>query len=154
MSLLVNLTQAQIDANKTEIDGKALTRPALLVTDGDSLTYAIDVDIGEPDRILRNVPLARANRDLLYAEPGSPIRLRRTADGRFEVVGFSAEMPGRYERFAVDLGTLAFGPVEDLTLSALAVPYGDLTLHSGGYGSAPYGLLAIYRGGELIELRT
>lgn len=153
MSLLINLTQAQIDANKHELDGKILTRPALLITDGDALTYAVDVDIGQPDKHLRNVPIARANRDLLYAEPGNPVRLRRTPDGRFEVVGFSQEMPGRFERFSVDLGTLAFGPVEDLTLTALAVPYGDL-VNFGGYGSAPYGLVALYRGSQLIDLRT
>ena len=47
MSLLTNLTQAQIDANKMEIDGKVLSRPALLVTDGTALIYAVDVDIGE-----------------------------------------------------------------------------------------------------------
>ena len=37
MSLLTNLTQAQIDANKMEIDGKVLSRPALRVTDGTAL---------------------------------------------------------------------------------------------------------------------
>ena len=34
MSLLTNITQAQIDASQTELDGKILSRPALLVTDG------------------------------------------------------------------------------------------------------------------------
>jgi len=154
VTLLVNLTQAQIDANRTELDGKVLTRPALLVTDGTVLTYAVDVDIGDAERVLRNVPIARANRDLLYAEPGSPVRLRRSPDGRFEVVGFSQEMPGSFSRFAVDLGTLAFGPLEDLTFTAVAVPYGDLATTGAGYGAVPYGVVAIYQGGTLIELRT
>lgn len=154
MTLLVNLTQAQIDANRTELDGKVLTRPALLVTDGTALTYAVDVDIGHADRVLRNVPIARANRDLLYAEPGAPVRLRRSSDGRFEVVGFSQEMPGTFTRFAVDLGTLAFGPLEDLTLTAIAVSYGALATTGAGYGAVPYGVVAVSRGGALIELRT
>ena len=154
MSLLTNLTQAQIDANKMEIDGKVLSRPALLVTDGTALIYAVDVDIGDPNNALRNVPVARGNRDLLYAEPGNPVRLRRTADGRFEVSGFSQEMPGTFDRFTVDLGTLAFGSLESLTLEALAVAYGDLATIGGGYGITPYGATAIYRGGVLIELRS
>jgi hypothetical protein len=154
MSLLTSLTQAQIEANQTELDGKVLTRPALLVTDGDALVYAVDVDIGNAAQVLRNVPLARANRELMYAEPGNPVRLRRTADGRFEVVGFSREMPGTFERFAVDLGTLSFGPLENLSLDAVAVQYADLATLSGGYGVVPYGVTAIYRGGVLIELRS
>lgn len=89
MSLLTNITQAQIDASQTELDGKIPTRPALLVTDGIALVYAVDVDIGESGRVLKNVPLARANRDLLYAEAGVACRLRRSANGKFEVVGFS-----------------------------------------------------------------
>ena len=76
------------------------------------------------------------------------------ADGRFEVSGFSQEMPGSFDRFAVDLGTLAFGPLENLTLEALAVAYGDLATIGGGYGITPYGTTAIYRGGVLIELRS
>lgn len=154
MSVLTYLTQAQIDANQTELDGKVLTRPALLVTDGDALVYAVDVDIGNAEQVLRNVPLARANRDLLYAEPGNPVRLRRTTDGRFEVVGFSREMPGSYERFPVDLGDFSFGAMESLTLDAVAVAYGDLATLGGGYGVVPYGVTAIYRGGVLIELRS
>lgn len=154
MSLLVNLTQAIVDDNKNELDGKVLTRAALRVTDGRERIYAIDVDIGDADRVLRNVPLARANRDLLYAEPGNPVRLRRTADGRWEVIGFAREMPGSLERFAVDLETLTFGAIENLTLTALVVPYGELATLGGGYGTAPYGIQALYRGTDLLELRT
>lgn len=154
MTVLTNLTQAQIDANATELNGKVLSRPALLVTDGDALIYAVDVDIGDGTNILRNVPIARANRDLLYAEPGNPVRLRRTAGGRFEVTGFSGEMPGSFERFAVDLGDASFGPLESLTLEVVVLGYGDLATLGGGYGVIPYGAAALYRGGVLIELRT
>lgn len=73
MSLLVNLTQAIVDDNKNELDGKVLTRAALRVTDGRERIYAIDVDIGDADRVLRNVPLAR--------QPGSAVC--RTWQSRF-----------------------------------------------------------------------
>lgn len=154
MSLLTNITQAQIDASKTEIDGKVLTRPALLVTDGIALVYAVDVDIGAKGEVLKNVPLARANHDLLYAEPGNPVRLRRTASGKFEVTGFSKEMPGRYDRFEVDLGTYAIGPTVAFGLDARPLTYSDLATLPGGYGTAPYGATGIYQGGVLIEVKA
>ena len=52
------------------------------------------------------------------------------------------------------LATLAFGPLEELTLTAIAVPYGDLATTGAGYGAVPYGVVAVSRGGTLIELRT
>lgn len=154
MSLLTSITQAQIDANRTELDGKVLTRPALLVTDGEARVYAVDVDIGQAGAVLKNVPLARANHELLYAEPGNACRLRRTAGGRFEVVGFSKEMPGRYERFAVDLATLSFGPIQLLGLDARPLGYDELATVGGGYGAAPYGATGLFRGSELLEVRA
>lgn len=154
MSLFTHVVQAQIDASQTEVNGKVLTRPALLISDGTATSYAVDVDIGQDGRMLSNVPIARANRDLLYAEPGNPVRLRRTENGSFEVVGFSNEMPGRIERFAVDVGSFEFGPVESLTIEAIGIPYGDLAGISGGYGYAAYGSVGIYRGGVLIDIRS
>lgn len=146
MSVLTYLTQAQIDSSKTELDGKVLTRPALLVTDGISVIYACDVDVGEKDP-LHNVPIARGNRDIIYAEVGAAVRLRRTMGGQFEIVGFSQEMPGTYKRIPVDLETLAFGQIEDVTLTSIPIPYGDLN-----YGVTPYGAIAVYRGSTLIEV--
>jgi len=154
MSLLTNITQAQIDASQTELDGKILSRPALLVTDGVALVYAVDVDIGESGRVLKNVPLARANRDLLYAEAGNACRLRRSANGKFEVVGFSKELPGRYDRFPVDLGTFAIGPTQAFGLDARPLSYGELADRPGGYGTVPYGATGLFRGGELIEVKS
>ncbi len=154
MSLLTNFSQAQIDASQTELDGKILSRPALLVTDGIALVYAVDVDIGEGGRVLKNVPLARANRDLLYAEAGNACRLRRSTNGKFEVVGFSKELPGRYDRFPVDLGTFAIGPTQAFGLDARPLSYGELADRPGGYGAVPYGATGLFRGGELIEVKS
>lgn len=147
----VNIANRSVADGKTELDGKVLTRPALLVTDGNGLTYAVDVDIGK-DAPLKNVPLARANADLIYAEVGNPCRLRRTASGQWEVVGFSKEMPGTYTRFAVSLSDFTFGPVEDLTLEARPLTYAELITY-GGYGAVPYGAVGIFKGGVLQEIR-
>jgi hypothetical protein len=212
----VNIANRSVANGRTELNGKVLTRPALVVTDGDGLTYAVDVDIGSSapgglvsdgaynalmntpglvtpsasnkghyyrvsvagtaygytyavgdwvvsdginwfrvenlfDSTLRKVTLARANVDLIYAEVGNPCRLRRTTNGRWEVVGFSKEMPGTYTRFAVDLSDLSFGPVEDLSVDARPLTYAELATF-GGYGTVPYGAVGVFRGGVLQEI--
>lgn len=152
MSELVKRIATVISAKADdEINGKVLTRPALLSTDGNALIYVIDVDIGE-DEMLRSVPVARANRDICYAEVGNPCRLRRTANGQWEVVGFSQEMPGTYTRIAINLTTLSYGPLEDVSLVARPLSYEELVAF-GGYGVVAYGTTAIFRGGVLLELR-
>jgi hypothetical protein len=202
---------------RDELNGKVLTRPALLITDGDSVTYGVDVDIGsgvdgglksqgdwdastndppipaaarENDghyyrvivagnttvsglsnwivgdwivsngkawlklgnltETLRNVPLARANADLMYADVGNPVRLRRTVSGQYEVVGFSKEMPGTYTRVAVDIEDYTFGIVEDLTIQARPLTYDELVDY--GYGVVPYGAIALFKGGLLVGI--
>lgn len=147
----VNIANRSVANAKTEINGKVLTRPALLVTDGDGLTYAVDVDVGASVP-LRNVTLARANVDLIYAEVGNPCRLRRTTNGRWEVIGFSKEMPGTYTRFPVNLGDLSFGPVEDFTVDARPLTYAELATF-GGYGTVPYGAIGQFIGGVLQEIK-
>jgi hypothetical protein len=154
------MSNIKVIANKAvsnaidEVNGRVLTRPALLITDGNGRIYAVDVDIGESGQALRNVPISRANREVCYAEVGNPCRLRRTANGQWEVVGFSQEMPGTYERFSVNISTLTFGDVEDLTLTSLPIGYGDLVEFGGGYGLVPYGSIATYRGGVLQGLSS
>lgn len=209
----INIANRSVANAKTELNGKVLTRPALVVTDGDGLTYAVDVDIGSSvpgglildgawnadtndpelptpnsdnrghyyrvatagngyevgnwvmsdgttwvrltglfESTLRNVSLARANVDLIYAEVGNPCRLRRTTNGRWEVVGFSKEMPGTYTRFAVNLADLSFGPVEDLSVDARPLTYAELASF-GGYGTVPYGAVGVFIGGVLQEIR-
>lgn len=155
MSEIIRIAQKSVAAAKDEINGKILTRPALLVTDGDSRTYCVDVDIGisGDSNTLKNVPLARANRELVYAEAGNVCRLRRSASGQWEVSGFSKEGPGTYKRFAVSLADLSFGSLEDLTLQARPLTYAELAVY-GTYGSIPYGAIGIFKGGVLQEIKS
>lgn len=159
MSGVVTIARKQVADAQREIDGKVLTHPALLVTDGVSVTYAVDVEIGS-NEILRNVPIARANRDLTYAEAGSACRLRRTTAGQYEVIGFSREMPGTYFRVAVSVPPFQLGPasdttfgaIEDVTIDARPLTLGELETY-GGFGIVPLGAIGIFRGGSLLELR-
>jgi hypothetical protein len=152
-SNVVRVISAVVENSKNEINGKILTRPALLVTDGDSRTYCVDVDIGidSEAETLKNVPLARASRDLLYADVGNACRLRRTASGQWEVVGYSKELPGTYKRFAVNLTDFSFGPVEDRSISGRLLTYEELGIY-GTYGSIPYGATVIFKGDVATNL--
>lgn len=167
--LLTYLMRAEIDHSVKEIDGATLTRPTLLVTDGLALTYGVDVDVGLKDidtntgdevvTPLRNVPIAVGNKDLIYADAGSAVRLRRSASGRWEVIGFSKRRPGTYIRIPVTIPSPGFEPVPytlgtvaNVGLVARSLAYEELAVY-GGYGVVPYGATGIFRDGVLIELR-
>jgi hypothetical protein len=151
MGSFARVIQPEIRDAIDSLNGKILTRPSLLVTDGANLIYAVDVDIGQKEP-LKNVPIARGNFELLYADAGNACRLRRSASGQFEVVGFSKEMPGTYTRVPVNLNDLTLGPIQDITLTGRPLTYAELATF-GGYGVVPYGVVAIFRGTTLLELR-
>jgi hypothetical protein len=168
MTLLTYLIDAQQRDMQQELDGKVLTRPTLSVTDGLSTTYACDVDIGITNQqgndqstnllnvgtqgsVLHDVPIARGNMDVVYADVGAAVRLRRSSSGRYEIIGFSKQMPGTYIRVPVDLEDFTFGVIEDLSISSIPIAYGDL-VNFGGYGTAAYGSIAIYQGTTLIRV--
>jgi len=158
MSMLTYLVEAEIRDNVRTLVGKTLSRPQLLLTDGVNLTYAVDVDIGEKDRLL-NIPLAANNLELRYAEVGSAVTLTRSATGRWEVTGFAKRMPGTYTRVPVQVPECGYG-IPHYTIgtpftlgwSIRAIPYGDFVEY-GGYGVIPYGAVAVYQGDDLREIR-
>ena len=170
MTVLTNLINAQIRDARDSLDGKVITRPALTVTDGLNTVYACSVDIGLTNNqgsnqsanllnvgalgsILHNVPIAKGNMDVVYADVGAAVRLRRTSSGRYEIIGFSKEMPGTYIRVPVNLDNFTFGSIENLSITSRALTYGELVTF-GGYGFAAYGSVALYQGSTLIKLTS
>ncbi len=170
MSTLTWLTEAVLRDGKAELDGKVLTRPALLVTDGLSVLYAVDVDIGVTDTtgydetldllnaaivgsVLHNVPIAPGNDALIYADVGAAVRLRRSTSGRYEVVGFALSMPGTNIRIPVDLDDLTFGEIDDRTLTSRALTFIELS-EFGTFGDIPFGAIALFRGTTLIGISS
>ena len=168
MTQLSYLLRAEVRNGRAELNGKVLTRPALLVTDGQAIVYACDVDIGVKDpagndqtndlidkynTILRNVPVARSDFELIYADVGAAVRLRRGESGQYQIVGFSDEMPGTYTRVAVSLGDASIGAIEDYTLEARPLTLGELADY-GGFGSVPFGAIGVFQGGVLIRIQT
>jgi hypothetical protein len=170
MSTLTYLVDAQVSSALTELDGKTLTRPTLLVTDMSNVIYAVDVDIGQTNP-LRNVPVTNINKELSYADVGCAVRLRRSTSGRFEVTGFSKRMPGTYTSTPVTLPKyklapqLVYGGVTAVAASGSTivgtpmpkgtttkvVPFGDFPLY-GGFGTVPFGAIAMFVGGVFQEL--
>ena len=122
------------------------------MSDGLNLVYAVDVDIAQ-SAPLKNVPIARGNRDLIYADVGSAARLRRSASGQYEVVGFTKEMPGTYTRVEVCIDDGVLGAVQDLTIAGHIVTLDELADFGSGFGSTPLEAVAIYQGSTLLELR-
>lgn len=146
---------------RPEIDGRTTSQPALLITDGASVTYGVNVTILDSDEELIGVPIARANREIFYgAEVGSPCRLRMTASGQWEVIGFSRSMPNTVTLIPITVSpvqfgapaTVTIGAATDRTLSVRPVTLGDLAT-LGGFGVVPLGVLAAYRGGTFLEFR-
>lgn len=187
-SILTYLTQAAIRDSVQQMTGEIVTRPALLKTDGSSLTYCADVQIPvaatierdpvtgtiETGRILRNVPIAMGNRDLIYANINQAVTLTRNgSSGRFEITGFAKSKPGKYVRIAVDLGEVwggadgsgagGTGPVVGLPVDAgITVrrltlgDYADPTYSPGGsfvpWGVIPLGSYASFNGDTYLGL--
>jgi len=157
-SILSNIIDADIDRAKTELEGRTLTRPILFLGDeAGNQVYVVNVDIGE-DNEMRDVPIAQGNQDLRYADVGSPVSLRRTAQ-RWTVVGFSKVMPGtRTEvlvtvpNFDFGLPTYTIGVITDLTFVIRALTYGELSTLGPAYGQTPYGAQGKFQGGVLVEI--
>lgn len=178
--ILTYLTQAVVRDNVKELDGKTLTRPTLLISDGEHQTFGVDVDIAQK-RIgkrkntetnlyeeypegevvpLRNVPIASGTHQLIYADIGSAVRLRRSESGFWEIVGFSKRAPGTYTVLRVTIGKPSCDPLEytigdptSIGLSSRALTYEELSTY-GDYGTIPYGAIGVFRGGTLIEIRS
>lgn len=106
---------------------------------------------GHVDTTMHNVPIARGNADLIYADIGAAVYVERTASGQWQVGGFSQERPGTHKLYPVDLGNMTLGTVIDLSIESRL-----LTLAEVGelrpFGQLAFGSAAIYQGGVLLRL--
>lgn len=169
MSVLTYLTQAAIRDAKETLEGELISRPALIKSDGTTLTYAADVKISGYDDPLRNVTVAMGNRDLVTADVGQGVTLSRTTCGTFQISGFSKKKPGTRTRIPVYLGTIA-GTVpgqrgtppsvgaaflSGLTVHRLTIgEMGSLLYAPLGWGTLPLGSYALYRGSTYLGLNS
>lgn len=112
-------------------------------------TYACDVDIGQDtgiddeddDGILKNVPVAYNNKDILYADVGKPVALKRVGTGGYEIIGLAKHCIGATHIQYVDL-TDQFGAVVSEETKGIVVRmlrYEELSIYAS-YGVLPYGV--------------
>jgi hypothetical protein len=92
--------------------------------------------------VLRNVPLARNNGALIYADIGTPVTITRDSNGRWVVDGFTQQQPGTYTMVPVDLNTGVLGPIQDLTVTYRPLTLGELG--SGQFGVTPLGSMGTF----------
>ena len=123
-----------------------------------SWVWACDVDLGgDEENILRAVPVASNNRDVIYAEQGKGVSLSRLGNGKWAITGLSKTLNSTvhwtFVSFVDDVfaiaGTHTRGninrPLTYGELGTLVVPY--------GYGGLPYGTQGKFDyDGNLIEI--
>jgi hypothetical protein len=118
---------------------------------------------GHVDTTLHNVPIARNNADLMYADVGSPVICSRSESGNWQITGFSIERPGTHILYPVNLGNMAItggGAAPGLPVLGdpinMSVETRLLTLAELGelspFGTLPFGASAIYEGGEFVRV--
>jgi hypothetical protein len=156
VTVLTNITGAEVRDAAPLLEGEIVSRPALLKTDGVNLTYAADVKLPGYDDPLRTVPVAVSATEVLYAEPGAAVTLSRTSGGKFEITGYAKRKPGSRTRIAVDVETLQVGARADVGLSTRVLTLGELgdAAFGAGFGYVPLGAYALFRGSTLLAVRT
>ena len=117
-------------------------------------TYACDVDIGE-DEVLRNVPVATSNRDIIYSQEGMPVSLKKMGPTKYAIVGLSKKVHGNTHIIRMSF-TDSFGTIVSQTNSGYVyrkLTYGEIGSLFGGYGTLAYGARGKFDyDGNLIEL--
>jgi hypothetical protein len=110
---------------------------------------------GHVDLTLHNVAISRNNRDLIYADVGSPVICERTENGNWEITGFAMERPGTHMLYPVNLGDMTIGETMDLSIETRLLTLAEMgEEHPETYpfGSLPFGASAIFEGGEVVQI--
>lgn len=124
-----------------------------LAGDDNNWMYACDVDIGQPE-VLRNVPVASNNRELIYAQVGKAVSLKRMGASGWCIVGLAKTCRG--------MGHLMYVSFEDDIAKVMddtwygyrtrILTYEELDTY-GGYGVLPYGAIGRFDpAGNLLQL--
>ena len=157
------LIAQRIDANRETIRGEILTLPRLVIYDTANQSLPVVDVLLAGVVIVSAVPIAANNHELLYALPGSPVRVQRSATGRLEVVGLDKRGIGNTYTYTVSMTPLTAtssmtvfvitsGATSGFTTRVLT--YGQLaSATSGGYGTTPYGAMGLFNAaGSLVNL--
>lgn len=143
-------------ATQQEFDAETVSRVRIIPygTNGEGMPV---VDIRYQTSIIPNVPISSNNHELLYAQTGTPIRVRRSITGRIEVVGLSKRKLGNVYTYTLTIPTplpvnsgTTSGITDGILLSVAVsgfivrtVTLGELESISG-FGTTPLEALALF----------
>jgi len=110
-----------------------------------SWVWACDVDLGGgEDNILRSVPVASNNRDVVYAEQGKGVSLSRMGSGKWAITGLSKTLNSTVRMTLVTFEDDVFQISSSRMVGNIirALSYGELgtLIAPYGYGVLPYGM--------------
>lgn len=141
---------------KGEMTGTTVSPFYQLYDDGTGYTWAADVDLGDGSEVMTGVPVASNNKELIYAEQGKPVALRRE-NSRWVVIGLSKTAKDfqyiTYVCFEDDIAEIVGTEVQGYKVRMLTYgELGDLVANTG-YGYFPYGVMGRFDNeGNLIEI--
>jgi len=137
------LLQERWQGQLQEFDGEILTRPTLTVFDtAGQLMPAADVRISST--IISAVPISDNSHDVLYAQPGTPVRVRKSPEGRLEITGLSKRGYGAVfqKNMTIYTGHIMSGTTINFTASQATL--GELaSATSGGFGETPLNAMLV-----------
>ena len=118
--------------------------------------WACDVDLGD-ENVLRCVPVAANNREIIYAEQGRSVTLSRLNNDKWVITGLAKSLNSTvhyiYMSFADDTYAILGKSLRGFMLRPLT--YGELgsLVAPYGYGNLPYGVQGKFRAdGSLVEI--
>jgi hypothetical protein len=126
-----------------------------LQADGSNWMWSVDVDIGQ-SQIMKDVPVASNNRELMYSQQGMSVSLNKMNDGRWVVSGLAKTSQGlghiMYVSFSEDIATVIDEAMDGYTIRPLTL--GELgTLSPTGFGYFPFGCSGRFSAiGDLMEI--
>ncbi len=137
MSSLKNLIRREVDRQKEVKIGTVISEPRISDFDGNgSGVWVVDLYLGDED-YLRNVPV-KAVRSRFYAQLGQTVAARKSAQGRYEVVGPGNRVMGTRKDKTYDLETRNQQSSANTGFSSERVPFSHYETLDGG---APLGVL-------------
>jgi hypothetical protein len=118
--------------------------------------WACDVDIGN-EEVLRSVPVATNNRDIIYAEVGKGVNLSKLNNGKWIITGLSKSVNSTthyiFVTFLDDMYAISRKELRGFYTRLLTYEELGTMITPGGYGMLPYGQKAKFRAdGTFVEL--
>jgi hypothetical protein len=136
---LRQIIYGQMQTTAGDLIGRIASPFYQLYTDQQRWVWACDVDIGE-DELLRNVPVATNNKDILYADIGKPVALKKVGPGKYQIIGLAKTAKSTTHIIYLSAGEL-LGQIVGEELHGYSIrplTYEELDAY-GGYGVVPYG---------------